>query len=33
MRNYYHKLFTSANEERHLKSAEPPDQRTLDSNL
>ena len=33
MRNYYHKLFTSANEERHLKSAESPDQRTLDSNL
>ena len=33
MRNYYYKLFTGANEERHLKSAEPPDQRTLDSNI
>ena len=33
MRNYYYKLFTSANEERHLKSAEPSDQRTLDSNI
>ena len=33
MRNYYYKLFTDANEERHLKSAEPPHQRTLDSNI
>ena len=33
MRNYYDKLFSGANEERHLKSAEPPDQRTLDSNI
>ena len=33
MRNYYYKLFTSANEERNLESAEPPEQRTLDSNV
>ena len=33
MRNYYDRLFTGANEERHLKSAESSDQRTLDSNI
>ena len=33
MRNYYYKLFTSANEERNLKTVEPPDlKNTLDSN-
>ena len=33
MRNYYYRLFFAANEERHLKSAESSDQRTLDSNI
>ena len=33
MRNYYYRLFIAANEERHLKSAESSDQRTLDSNI
>ena len=33
MRNYYYKLFTGANEERNLKTAEPSDlKNTLDSN-